>query len=66
MLHCAIRILETLLRRLQPVPSVPAEVRVPPPPDGEASDSLPERPLWLAMYGVDVRHCPRCGLGRIV
>ncbi|TXS09068.1 hypothetical protein EAO68_34020 [Streptomyces sp. wa22] len=66
MLHCAIRILETLLCLLQPVPPVPPDLRVPPPPGPVSSESLPERPLWLAMYGIDIRHCPRCGMGRIV
>ncbi|MEU1483662.1 hypothetical protein [Streptomyces sp. NPDC005752] len=66
MLHCTIRILETLLRLLQPIPPVTAEFRVPPPPEREPSESLRERPLWLAMYGIDVRPCPGCGLGRIV
>ncbi|MCY1651647.1 hypothetical protein OVA20_22290 [Streptomyces sp. SL294] len=65
-LHCTIRILEALLRRLQPVPPVPADFRVPPPPAPVPSESLRERPLWLAMYGIDIRPCPGCGLGRIV
>ncbi|MEU0136997.1 hypothetical protein ABZ172_23670 [Streptomyces sp. NPDC006296] len=63
MLHCIIRTLEALLRLLQPVPEA---FRVPPPPEREPSESFSERPLWLAMYGIDIRPCPGCGLGRIV
>lgn len=60
-LHCTIRILEALLRRLRPVPPFP-ELRLSAP----EHESLPERPLWLAMYGIDIRPCPGCGMGRIV
>ncbi|MFF4246898.1 hypothetical protein ACFYY2_20890 [Streptomyces sp. NPDC001822] len=66
MLHRTIRILETLLRLLQPVPSVPADYRLPPPPGREPSGPARERPLWLAMYGVDVRRCPGCGVGWVL
>ncbi|MFE4450956.1 hypothetical protein [Streptomyces sp. NPDC056796] len=63
MLHCIIRTLEALLRLLRPVPEA---FRVPPPPEGVTTGPPSERPLWLAMYGIDVRPCPGCGLGRIV
>lgn len=65
MLHRTIRTLETLLRLLQPVPSAPADRRPPPPPECDSGPAR-ERSLWLAMYGIDIRRCPGCGVGWVV
>ncbi|WP_322985115.1 hypothetical protein [Streptomyces sp. S584] len=67
MQQCIIRILEALLRLLQPpppayrIPAPPAYVN--PEPDTRPGPA-PERALWLAMYGVDLRHCSNRGLER--